>query len=160
MQVTKNKVVAVEYILTDDENQVLDQTESGEPLEYLHGIGNLIPGLESQLEDKSIDDQFKISIPPADAYGERDEKLKQSIPRDRFEEPDHLEVGMQFQTPPEEGSQEFTIVDIDNNSIIVDGNHELAGMTLHFDITIKNVRDATEDEIAHGHAHSDGCHHE
>lgn len=164
MQVAKHKVVAIDYTLSDDDGETIDSSQRDEPLLYLHGEGNIIPGLERVLEGKSVGDQIKVSIAPVDGYGEREEGLRQEVSRDHFDGFEELEVGMQFRAPTdgEEGAEEefivVTVVEIGDDTVTVDGNHELAGMTLHFDVTVREVRDATSEEISHGHAHGMGGH--
>ena len=158
MQITKHKVVKIHYTLTDDDGEVLDTSEGREPLEYLHGVGGIVPGLESVLEGKSIGDQIKVSVPPEDAYGEHDENLLHEVERSRFEGIDDLELGMQFQVDTDNGPMVVTVVEITDENVTVDGNHELAGVLLNFDVTVRGIRDATPEEIAHGHAHGEGGH--
>lgn len=159
MQVTRHKVVAIDYRLTDDDGQMIDTSEGAEPLHYLHGEGNIIPGLEDALDGKSIGDQFQISIQPADGYGDRVDELRQVVSRDNFSDIDDLEVGMQFRVPADDNSHlVVTVVGIGGDTVTIDGNHQLAGVTLNFDITIRDVRDATSEEIEHGHAHAAGGH--
>ncbi len=159
MQVTKNKVVAIDYCLKDDDGQVVDTSEGAQPLQYLHGVGEIIPGLERELEGKNSGDQFQVTIQPSDAYGSRNPELIQRIARENFEDPDNLELGMVFQTEDEDGGMVFAISEIDGDEVVVDANHMLAGMTLHFDVTVRDIRDATEEEIEHQHAHYPGDEH-
>lgn len=159
MQVAKNKVVAIDYRLTDDDGEVLDTSEGNGPLHYLHGIGNIIPGLESELEGKSVGDKFEISVSPEDAYGERDADLIQTVPKDSFEASEELELGMQFELPDEEGGLLFSIAEIKDDVVVIDANHELAGLNLNFDITVREIRDATPEELEHQHAHWPGDEH-
>jgi FKBP-type peptidyl-prolyl cis-trans isomerase SlyD len=158
MKIAKNKVVTIDYTLKDDQNSVIDTSEGQEPLSYIHGAGNLIPGLEKALSGKEPGDALQVSVAPDEAYGTRDEALVQAIPRTRFERADEIEVGMQFQTGSDSGSQVVTVVGVDGDNISIDGNHPLAGMTLNFDVKIVDVRDATPDEITHGHVHGPGGH--
>ena len=165
MQVAKHTVVTIDYTLSDDDGETIDSSQDAEPLLYLHGEGNIIPGLDRELEGKSVGDQIKVSVSPADGYGERQEGLRQEVSRDHFSGIDDLEVGMQFRAPTDSeddnGEEQFivvTVVEIGDDTVTVDGNHELAGLTLHFDVTIREVRDATSEEITHGHAHGVGGH--
>ena len=154
MQVTKHKVVAIDYTLADDDGQTIDTSAGAGPLWYLHGEGNLVPGLERALEGRSIGDQLQVAVQPADGYGERNEELRQEIAREQLAELGELEIGMRFRVPDDDGRyMVVTIVDIEEATVTIDANHELAGATLHFDVTVKDVRAATEEEIAHGHAH-------
>lgn len=160
MQITKNAVVAIDYQLTSDEGEVLDTSEGHEPLTYLHGVGGIIPGLERELEGKQVGDQFQVAITPADAYGERNEALEQEVPRDQFEGEEDLALGMQFQVESEDGPMVVTVIEIDDDVVTIDGNHPMAGINLHFDVTIREVREATSDELSHGHVHgTGGCEH-
>jgi FKBP-type peptidyl-prolyl cis-trans isomerase SlyD len=159
MQIANNTVVIIDYTLKDDDQSVLDTSQGQEPLSYIHGIGNLIPGLEKALAGKSEGDRVEVTIAPDEAYGERDDELLQAIPRERFERADEIQVGMQFHTQSDEGMQVVTVVDVDGDNITIDGNHSLAGKTLHFDVRIVGVREASAEEVSHGHAHGPGGHH-
>ncbi len=153
MQVTKNKVVAIEYHLTDDDGEVIDSSRGQEPMLYLHGCGNIVAGLESELDGRSTGDQFKLSLTPEQGYGLRDDELFHTLAREDFEDAGDLEIGMQFELPEEEGGLLFTIAEINDNEILIDANHELAGMNLHFEVTVGEIRDASPEEIEHQHAH-------
>ena len=160
MLISRDKVVRFDYTLTDDSAEVLDSSEGGEPLTYLHGSGSIIPGLESALEGKRAGESLSVRIAAVDAYGERDEDLVQSVPREMFEDSDSIQVGMQFQSGDPDGETRIvTVVDADTASITVDGNHPLAGVPLNFAVTIVDVRDASSEELAHGHVHGPGGHH-
>lgn len=158
MQVAKDKVVSIDYTLTNARGEVLDSSEGGAPLPYLHGSGNIIPGLETALEGKDEGERVTASIPPEQAYGPRNEELVQSVPRDRFEGVENIAPGMEFQAKTEAGVHPVKVVAVDDDSVTVDANHALAGETLNFDIQIVEVRDATEEELAHGHVHGPGGH--
>lgn len=149
MQITKHKIVAIEYRLTDESGEEIDSSGDDGPLTYLHGMQEIIPGLERALEGRVAGDCFQITIPPEEAYGERLEELCLAIPRDEFEDVDNdLEIGMQFSLANEEDEEIFvTVVDFDDESVTVDGNHPLAGLTLQFDVKVCEVRDATAEEI-------------
>lgn len=159
MQVGKNTVVTIDYTLRNDGGQVLDSSQGREPLVYLHGVGGLIPGLERQLEGKATGDSVKATVAAKDAYGERDEKMVQAVPRAAFANVAKIEKGMQFQARGPEGAVMVTVVDVTDQEVTVDGNHPLAGQTLHFDVDVRDVRTASADEVAHGHAHGPGGHH-
>lgn len=160
MQICANKVVLVDFTLTDDAGEVLDSSVGDEPLAYLHGGGEIVPGLEQALEGKASGESFQVRVEPAQAFGERDEALKYVVPREQFEEFPDLAVGMQFQLPMNgEEDAVVTVVEADEESVTLDANHELAGLVLNFDVVVRDVRDATADEIAHGHAHGAGGHH-
>ena len=157
MQIANQTVVTIDYTLTDEKGEVLDSSKGEEPLIYVHGSGSIIPGLENALAGKSVGDSMQLTIAPIDGYGERDEELVQAVPRERF--PGALvEVGMRFHAQGSDGSQVVTVVAVDDSHVTVDANHPLAGMTLAFDVTVLEVRDATADELEHGHVHGKGGH--
>lgn len=160
MQVTENKVVSIEYTLKNDQGEVLDSSVGHDPLAYLHGHHNIISGLENALAGKSVGDEFSVEIPPEEAYGLRDESMTQVVPRHLFQGVDDILPGMKFHAEAEHGVNVVTVIDVKDDQVHLDANHELAGETLHFDVVIKDIRDATAEEIEHGHAHGpDGHHH-
>lgn len=152
MKISKHSIVSIHYELTNDSGETLDSSEGQDPLTYLHGTGSLIPGLERELEGKQVGDDLTAVITPADGYGEQDDTLIRDIPRSAFGDVDDLSPGMQFQGGGEgEAPQVFTITKITGDQVTVDGNHPLAGMTLKFDVSIESIRDATSEELDHGH---------
>ena len=153
MKVEKNKVVEIDYTLKDDNGQVLDSSQGREPLSYIQGVGNLIPGVENALEGKSSGERIEITVPPETGYGVRDDSLLLTIERDKFAEVEDLKEGLRFRMDTPDGPMIFTVVKVSEAEVLVDGNHPLAGMTLNFDITIQSVRDATTEELDHGHVH-------
>lgn len=157
MTIKNDKVGLIEYTLTNEAGETLDAS-NGNPLAYLHGHGNLIPGLESELEGKAVGDKFTTTIPAEAAYGERVDALVQTVPNSMFQGVDNLEVGMRFQAQSEQGMHSVEITSIDGDQVTVDGNHPLAGMALTFDVEVVGLRDATEEEMEHGHAHGEGGH--
>lgn len=157
LTVAENKVVTFEYTLKNDNGEVLDSSSSNAPLEYLHGSGSIIPGLESELEGKKVGDKFKASIEAEDAYGLRYEELVQKIDREKLSHLPSIEVGMQLQAYDEDGMQILTVVDINDKEVTLDGNHPLAGEKLHFDVEITDIREATEEEIEFGLNSGCGC---
>lgn len=159
MQITTNKVVSIDYTLKDKSGEVIDSSEGSEPLSFIFGIGALIPGLEEAMDGKTSGDKLSVEVPPEKGYGERADDLIQSIPREFFDTSDELKVGMQFQEQGEHGVRIVTIVEISGEEVKVDGNHPLAGETLYFDVTVNDVRDATQEELSHGHVHGAGHHH-
>jgi FKBP-type peptidyl-prolyl cis-trans isomerase SlyD len=159
MNIAKNKVVSIDYILTNDKNEVLDTTSGSEPLDYLHGHDNIISGLERALEGKSEGDTFKAAIPAADAYGERNDKLVTDVGMDRFDGVDSVEVGMQFEAQTPEGYRIVTVTRVTKDTVTIDGNHPLAGLDLNFDVTVKAIREANAEELIHGHVHGHGHEH-
>ncbi|HEX8523653.1 MAG TPA: peptidylprolyl isomerase [Tepidisphaeraceae bacterium] len=158
MNVAKDKIVSIDYTLTGDGGQVLDSSSGRAPLAYLHGAGNIIPGLEQALEGKNSGDQLNVSIPPEQGYGTRDENLVQAVPRTAFQGAPELKAGMQFQANTNMGPRLLTIVDVRPDQVMVDANHPLAGQTLNFDVKVVEVRDATAEELSHGHPHGPGGH--
>lgn len=159
MKIAEDTVVKMHYTLKNDSGEVLDSSDGADPLEYLHGAGNIIPGLEAALLGKSVGDKLNVTIAPADAYGERNEKLVQRIPKDQFPDPARLKEGMQFQINGPQGPMILNVQEVTEKEVIVDGNPELAGETLHFDVHVTEVRKATAEELEHGHAHGAGGHH-
>jgi FKBP-type peptidyl-prolyl cis-trans isomerase SlyD len=158
MNVTKDKVVTIDYTLTNDDGQVIDTSRDREPLAYLHGAGNIVPGLESALEGKAEGEQVNVEVQPDQGYGQRDERLVQSVPRSSFSGVDNVERGMQFQARTQSGARIVTVVDVQDENVTVDANHPLAGETLNFDITVRGIREATSEELTHGHVHGAGGH--
>lgn len=159
MQITTDVVALIEYTLTNDKGEELDSSVGNEPLGYLHGAGNIIPGLERALEGKVKGDALKVTVSPAEGYGEKEEALLQEVPRDMFQGVDQIEVGMQFHAQTDHGMQVITVAKVDGDKVTVDGNHPLAGETLHFDVKVIDVRAATQEELDHGHVHGHGGHH-
>ncbi|MCA6379957.1 MAG: peptidylprolyl isomerase [Cytophagales bacterium] len=155
MQITKHKVASIHYTLTDNDGKILDSSSGREPLTYIQGIGNLIPGMEEGLEGKSKGEKLSLKISPEKGYGVKDEALTQRVPRTAFGGQE-VKVGMQFQT--NQGGV-VTVTHVGLSEITVDANHPLAGVELNFAVEIMDIRPATEDEIAHGHVHGPGGHH-
>ena len=155
MKVEEHAVVLIHYVLTNNDKEVLDSSEGQDPLAYLHGTGHLIPGLEAQLLGKVAGDKLNVTVQPDDGYGEFNEKLVQKVPSIMFEGVESIEPGMQFHTSNEGGSggETITVVSIENDEVTIDGNHALAGVTLHFAVDIIEVREATAEELEHGHVH-------
>jgi len=153
MKIQKNSVVSFHYALTDDEGKNLDSSSGGDPLDYLHGAGNIIPGLEKALEGKSAGDSLKVPVVAAEGYGEVQQELIQEVPKTAFQGVDAIEVGMQFEAQTSQGGTvPVTVTAVTDEMVTVDGNHPLAGVNLHFDVSIEAVREATEEEIAEGHS--------
>ncbi len=150
MQIAQDTVVHIHYTLKSDAGQVLDSSEGNEPLSYLHGNSNIIPGLEKALDGRSQGDSFEVSIPPDEAYGPRDESLLQAVPKTAFQGLGDLQPGMQFQAQTDQGPRIVTIAAVAEESVTVDGNHPLAGQTLNFAIEVAAVREATTEELSQG----------
>lgn len=159
MQVAERCVVSIHYTLTNDQGETLDASAAGEPLTYLHGCGNLIPGLESALVGKQAGDKLQVRVEPAQAYGVRDDRLIQKVPRRSFQGIKDIKAGMRFQAQGPNGPTSVTVTQVLGDMVTVDGNHPLAGETLNFAVEIATVRQASEEEIAHGHVHGEGGHH-
>lgn len=153
MQIAKNAVVAIDYTLTDDNGQVLDTSQERGPLSYLHGAGNIIPGLEKALEGKAEGEKVNVSVAPEEGYGQRDESLVQAVPKKMFAETAEPEPGMQFQAMGPDGARILTVMKVEGDQVTVDANHPLAGQQLNFDVAVVNVREASEEEVEHGHVH-------
>jgi len=159
MKVAKDTVVSLAYKLTDQNGSTLDESDANAPLAYLHGYQNIIPGLESELTGRSKGDSLKVNVPADKAYGDRNDELVHVVSRKQFEDADSLSVGMQFEAPVGKDVMMFTITAIEKDEITVDGNHPLAGLDLNFAVDIVDVRQATKEEIAHGHVHGPGGEH-
>ena len=160
MQISKDLVASIHYTLKNADGEVLDTSEGQEPLHYVHGAQNIVPGLEKELEGKTSGDKLAVVVEPIDGYGEYNAELIQELPKDMFAGVDNIEVGMEFQSQTPEGDMQIIEVkSIDGDKITVDGNHPMAGQTLHFDVEITDVREATKDELEHGPVHGEGCNH-
>jgi FKBP-type peptidyl-prolyl cis-trans isomerase SlyD len=158
MQIAEKTVVTIDYTLKDDNGKVLDSSTDGQ-FAYLHGANNIIPGLENALNGKSAGDEVEVTVSPAEGYGERNDSMVQAVPRDMFESEQEIVVGMQFHAQSPEGDMVVvTVTDVDKDDITVDGNHPLAGMDLNFGVKVIEVREATAEEIDHGHVHGQGGH--
>ena len=158
MQVAQHKVVTIDYTLTDDQGSVIDSSKGGDPLAYIHGMNNIIPGLENALIGKQAGDSMQVKVTPKEGYGERDDAMQQEVPREMFENGQDIQVGMQFHASDGERMHVVTVVGVSDSHITVDGNHPLAGQNLNFDVTIVEVRDASAEELEHGHVHGPGGH--
>jgi FKBP-type peptidyl-prolyl cis-trans isomerase SlyD len=158
MQVGPDKAVSIHYTLRDDAGEVLDSSDGREPLTYLHGSGNIVPGLEKALDGKQVGDEVKVKVAPADGYGERDDANVRNVPRRRLPE-GKIEPGMRLRLQTEHGPIVVAVTAVQGDYVTIDGNHPLAGMTLNFEVKVVEVRDATEEERTHGHVHGPGGHH-
>jgi FKBP-type peptidyl-prolyl cis-trans isomerase SlyD len=157
LTIKENSAVSFHYTLTDDDGQTLDSSAGKDPLAYLHGAGNIIPGLESALEGKAVGDAMVVAVTAAEGYGEVQQELIQEVPRDAFQGVDSIEVGMQFEAQTGQGGNvPVTVTAVTDEVVTVDGNHPLAGKNLNFDVSIEDVREATEEELEQGHVNGAG----
>lgn len=160
MKIADKTVVKMHYSVMDQNQNAIDSSFDNEPLEMIIGSGFLIPGLEKALLEKTVGDKFTVDVPAIDGYGERHEGLMQAVSKDMFEGIE-VEVGMQFRATTDQGEQSVTVIEIQGDDVLIDGNHPLSGIDLTFDVEILEVRDATEEELAHGHVHNaGGCGHD
>ena len=160
MTIAQHKVVTIHYRVSDSESdELIDSSENGEPMTYLHGARNIIPGLEQALEGKSQGDELEVTIPPAEAYGERSDERIQQVPLQAFQGMDKVEPGMAVTAQTGQGQIDLVVTAVEDDVVTVDANHPLAGKSLKFNVTVEEVRDASEEEIAHGHVHGPGGHH-
>jgi FKBP-type peptidyl-prolyl cis-trans isomerase SlyD len=159
MSITQDQVVSIHYTLRDDAGEIIDRSAEGEPLAYLHGHGNLIPGLERELTGKNTGDRLQVRVAPADGYGEYDRELVQQVPRRALKGIGDVRVGLRLQAQTAQGARAFTITGVNGDMVTLDGNHPLAGKSLNFEVEIAGMRPATEEELSHGHVHGAGGHH-
>ncbi len=160
MVVAQDKVVSFHYTLTNDAGEVLDSSSGGDPLAYLHGQGNIVAGLEKALAGRQAGDKLQVRVEATDGYGVRDAALVKRVPRRSFGSVGDIKPGMQFQAQLERGqTRVVTVTAVKGDMVTIDGNHPLAGQDLNFDVEITEVRDATAEELAHGHVHGAGGHH-
>ena len=160
MTITGQKVVSIHYTVADaGSEEVIDSSEGGEPMVYLHGAQNIIPGLEVALEGKAAGDQVSVTVAPADAYGEYSEDRVQEVPIEAFDQLENLEPGMVVTAQSGDGEINLVVTEVGENTVTVDANHPLAGRSLAFEVRVESVRDASEAEIEHGHVHGPGGHH-
>lgn len=155
MQIQDNTVVKLDYTVSDSEGEVLDSSEGRDPLAYLHGHGNIVPGLEKALTGHSAGDDVDVTVAPEEAYGPHREDLVQTVPRSSFQGVDDLQPGMRFQAESNAGPMVVTVAEVADDEVTVDGNHALAGKELSFSVTVKDVREATDEELEHGHVHEE-----
>ncbi|MEH6470028.1 MAG: peptidylprolyl isomerase [Halopseudomonas sp.] len=159
MQISDNKVALIHYTLTNAKGEVLDSSDGTEPLAYLHGHGNLIPGLEKELLGKKQGDALDVNVAAEEAYGPVVEEMIQTVPRDAFAGVDQIDVGMRFEASTAGGPVSVVVTSADADNVTVDGNHPLAGQALSFKVEVVDVREPSEDELEHGHVHGEGCNH-
>jgi len=159
VEISADRVVTMHYTLKDDSGAVLDSSSGSEPLAYIQGHGNLVAGLEKALEGKQDGDSLTVAIAPEDGYGTHDATLIQRVPKRSLQGSGEIKKGMQFQARTDDGVRMFTVTAVVGDMITLDGNHPLADKTLHFDVQIVGVREATTEELEHGHVHGAGGHH-
>ncbi|WP_286234871.1 FKBP-type peptidyl-prolyl cis-trans isomerase [Thalassotalea sediminis] len=161
MKIAPNKVVILHYAVSDSEDTLIDSSYDHQPLAVIHGTGYLIPGLEEALTDHKAGDKFEVEVAAENAYGERHDGFVQTVPKSLFQGIEDLDVGTQLRATTDEGEQTVIVIDVQDEEITVDGNHPLAGIDLKFDVEIIEVREATAEELEHGHVHSEGgCGHQ
>ena len=158
MSISQDQVVSIHYTLRDEAGEIIDSSPAGEPLAYLHGHGNLVPGLERELAGRSVGDKLTVTLSPADGYGEHDPKLVQQVPRRALKGVGNLRVGMRLSASSGRSDRTVTVTRISGDLVTVDGNHPLAGKKLHFEVEVAGVRAATETELSHGHVHAPDGH--
>jgi FKBP-type peptidyl-prolyl cis-trans isomerase SlyD len=159
MSISHHKVVTIHYKVADSVNEeVIDSSEGGEPMTYLHGAQNIIPGLERALEGKAVGDELEVVIEAADAYGEHSEDRVQQVPIGAFQEMEKIEPGMVVTAQTEHGQVNLMVTEVEDDQVTVDANHPLAGKSLKFNVSVEDVREASEEELAHGHVHGPGGH--
>ncbi|UCG39805.1 MAG: peptidylprolyl isomerase [bacterium] len=156
MHIERDRVVSIHYTLRDETGEVIDSSKGRDPLDYIHGSGQIISGLESALEGKSAGDDVSVVVEPEDGYGTRDDTLLYEVSREQFQAGEDIQVGMQFRVGTDKGTLVMSVAEISDDNITLDGNHPLAGMRLAFDVKVVNVRDATAEELA-ACSHSGGC---
>ena len=159
MQITDKLAVSIHYILTNVAGEQLDSSRSEEPMVYLHGFGQIIPGLENALAGKVVGDKFNVTVASAEAYGDRRDDMVQVVSKSMFKDIGEVEVGMQFHADASHGVNVVTVSKVEGDDITIDGNHPLAGEELTFDVEVMDIRSATEDELSHKHIHGEGCNH-
>jgi FKBP-type peptidyl-prolyl cis-trans isomerase SlyD len=158
VDIAADSVVSIHYTLKDDQGNVLDSSEGSDPLAYIQGHGNLVPGLEKALEGKTSGNKIAVTLSPEEGYGKRNAELVQRVPKRQLHKGE-IKKGMQFQAQTDEGMRLFTVTAVVGDMVTLDGNHPLADRTLHFDVEIVEVRAASAEELEHGHVHGAGGHH-
>lgn len=160
MQIAENLVALIHYTLKNEAGDVLDSSAGQEPLPFVCGANNIVSGLENALLGKVVGDKLDVVVKPEEGYGDVREELVQKVELANFQGIDNVEVGMQFMAEAPWGQQPVTVVSVEDDGVTLDGNHPLAGQVLQFSVEVTEVREATEDELAHGHVHGEDCHHD
>lgn len=159
MQISENAVVSMHYTLKDEQGQELDSSVGQEPLVFLSGAQNIIEGLDKALQGKAVGEKLSVSVAPEEGYGQVHQELIQKVPHENFQGVDDIQVGMQFMAQTPGGQQPVTVIGVEEDGVMLDGNHPLAGKTLNFEVEIVDVREASDEELEHGHVHGAGGHH-
>lgn len=160
MKIANGCVVAMDYTLKTEDGSLIDTSEGDEPMWYLHGSGQIVPGLEAALEGRAAGDKLEAVVKPEDGYGLRQNDRVLTVPRSRLPDSPEPEVGMQLEAQGRRGEQVVLwVTEVKGDEVTLDGNHPLAGQTLYFEIEVKHVREASDDEKHHGHAHGPDAHH-
>lgn len=159
MQIAPNTVVSMHYTLKDENGEVLDSSAGQEPLVFLSGAQNIIVGLDNALQGKAAGDAMQVEVTAEEGYGPIHQELIQKVPRENFQGVDSIEVGMQFMAQTPNGQQPVTVIGVEEDGIMLDGNHPLAGKSLSFEVEVVEVREASAEEVEHGHVHGEGGHH-
>lgn len=159
MQIAERTIASFHYTLTNRQGEVIDSSRGREPLPYLHGVGQIVPGLESAMVGHVAGDKFQVVVPPLEGYGESNPDMLQTVPRAAFPQDADIASGMQFEAQGPMGPISVVVKSVDDETVTIDANHPLAGMLLHFDIEVVEVREASVEEVLHGHVHGAGGHH-
>lgn len=158
MKIAKDKVASFHYILRDEQGEVIENSHDASPVLYLHGARNIVAGLEAELEGREPEDEVRVTVEPAQGYGEYDETLRQRVPLKRLQGVKKLKPGMRLQVNTSRGTRAATVMKVGRFHADLDGNHPFAGKRLDFEVKVLDVRDATQEELRHGHAHGEGGH--
>jgi len=158
MTITAGQVVSLHYTLKNTAGEILDSSEGESPLDYLHGAQNIVPGLEKALEGKKIGDKISVTVSPEEGYGLRQDDLQETMPLSNFEDPSEVSVGLEFEVEVNDNVEIATVVAIEDESVLLDFNHPLAGKVLCFDVSVEAIRAATDEEKEHGHVHDEDGH--
>jgi len=159
LTIQKDCAVGISYVLTNTEGEELDRADKSSPLHYLHGVGQIIPGLEKALEDLKLGDKKTVTIAPKEGYGEINPSLRMTFSKDNFPKETEVKPGMKFFAESEGQRIMLTVMVVRDTEVDVDGNHPLSGQTLKFEVEVTHLREATKEELAHGHIHGPGGHH-
>ena len=156
MKINKNSVVVMHYAVSDSEGTLIDSSYDHKPMAIIQGTGYLIPGLDEALIDHQIGDKFEVAVACKEAYGERHDEYVQTVAKELLQGVEELAVGTQLRATTDDGEQTVIVIDMTDDEVTVDGNHPLSGLDLSFDVEILEVREATKEELDHGHIHSEG----